>query len=126
MIEIRNGAYCAAVILDRVCEWSSASWKSLMAQMAKGGRINDEAIQKLEAWFPGEIQDAKAWWDDAVRTQKREFRSYKETPRSEWEEQKATNAKLNDLVHKAFREYDILSRNYKHFLAAKASMKKEK
>lgn len=122
---IRNGSYFCGIILDRIAEWPAANWKGVMQQMAKGGRSNDEAVDILAVWFPEALRDAKSWWEEVQRTYKREFRSYKDTPRSEWEEQKAVDAKLNETLHVARRRFDKLNANYKHFLAAKASMKKE-
>jgi hypothetical protein len=122
---IRNGSYCCAIFQDRIDEWPATQFKAVMQQMAKGGKINDYAVEFLSEWFPEALRDAKSWWEEVQRTYKREFRSYKDTPRSEWEEQKAVNAKLNETLHVARRRFDKLNANYKHFLAAKASMKKE-
>lgn len=124
-VMIQNGSYTCTVIIDNIHEWPATQWKAVMQQMAKGGRINDYAVEVLSEWFPAALKEAKAWGNEVQQTYKREFRSYKETPRSEWEEQKAVNAKLNQTLHAAQRRYDRLNANYKHFLAAKASMKKE-
>lgn len=125
LVEIRNGSYCCSVIPERIEEWPTTQWKAVMQQMTKGGRINDYAVEVLSEWFPDALKGAKAWWNEVQQTYKREFRSYKETPRSDWDTQKAVNAKLNQTLHAAQRRYDRLNANYKHFLAAKASMKKE-
>lgn len=125
-VMIQNGSYTCAVIFDNIHEWPSTQWKTVMQQMAKGGEVNTETVDFLAEWFPAAIREAKSWWDDAQAAYKREFRSYKNTPRAEWETQKAVNTKLNRVLHTSFRRYDRLNANYKHFLAAKASMKKEK
>lgn len=122
---IQNGSYTCTIIIDNIHEWPATQFKGAMQQMAKGGKINEYAVEFLSEWFPEALRDAKSWWEEVQRTYKREFRSYKNTPRSEWEEQKAVNAKLNETLHVARRRFDKLNANYKHFLAAKASMKKE-
>lgn len=125
-VEIRNGSYCCVLILDRIDQWPTTQWAAIMRQMEKGGDINAEAVGFLAEWFPDAIREAKEWRDEVYRTYKRDFRPFKKTPRAEWEEQKAINAILNETLHTAKRRYKKLMAAHIHFLAAKASMKKEK
>lgn len=125
-ITLRYGAARCDILLARIEDWPAANWKAAMRLMAKGGySLNEEAVRTLAEWFPETLRDAKSWWDEVIATHKREFRSYKDTPKDDWERQKYINAALNKTLHEAHRRYDRLSINYKHFMAAKASMKKE-
>lgn len=125
MIEIRNDTVVYYVHLERIHEWASGSWQKLMYHMVKGGEVNEKAVQILSEWFPRAIQLAEKSYQSSQRGYTAMFRSYRETPRADWEAQKQLNQALAEEVRSDRRRLKSLELKYKNFLAAKASMKKE-
>ena len=125
MIEIRHDTTVYYVHLDRIHEWAASSWQQFMYHMAKGGEINQKAVQILSGWFPRAIQLAEKSYQSSQRGYASMFRSHRETPRADWEAQKQLNTALAEEVRSARRRLKSLELKYKNFLAAKASMKKE-